>query len=195
MNYLAHAFLSGQDEDLLVGNFIGDAVKGKAINGYPATIRRGIRLHRAIDEYTDRHPVYRQSRSRLSGRYRHYAGVLTDIFYDHFLARNWQQYHHDPLPVYTHWVYAVLARQAAALPERVNYMLQFMVPQNWLLNYANLTGIQKVLSGMARRTTFESGMENALDELQQYYTELEEEFATFFPQLQTFVQQKLKEKA
>ncbi len=195
MNYLAHAFLSGQDEDLLVGNFIGDAVKGKAINGYPATIRKGISLHRAIDEYTDHHPVYRQSRARLSGRYRHYAGVLTDIFYDHYLARNWQQYHHDPLPVYTRWVYAVLARQAAALPERVNYMLQFMVPQNWLLNYANLEGIQKVLNGMARRTTFESGMENALDELQQYYTELEEEFTAFFPQLQTFVQRKLKKKA
>src|SRR6188768_77560 len=99
MNFLAHLYLSGNDNKIMVGNFIADFVKGRvALNQFEPAIIRGIELHRAIDEYTDNHPVVTISKNRLRPTYRHYSGVIVDVFYDHFLARNWNTYHSDLLP-------------------------------------------------------------------------------------------------
>ena len=99
MNFLAHLYLSGDNEQIIVGNFIGDFVKGRnALQTFDPTIALGIELHRAIDQFTDTHPVVRSSKDRLRPKYRHYAGVIVDIFYDHFLARKWNDYHKTPLP-------------------------------------------------------------------------------------------------
>ena len=191
MNYLAHAYLSGEDEEILIGNFIADAVKGKAVNDYSDNIRRGIILHRFIDEFTDNHPMHKASRSKLHKRYSHYSGVLVDIYYDHFLAKNWLEYSDTPLNDYTSWLYASLENNKAILPERINYMLQYMIPQNWLLNYAHLKGIDRVLKGMSNRTKFDSQMEHGVEELELYYAEFEHEFTEFFPELIDFTEKKL----
>jgi len=191
VNYLAHAYLSGDDDDILVGNFIADAVKGKAVDTFSGGIRRGIVLHRFIDEFTDHHPLHRASRTKLTGNYGHYAGVLVDIFYDHFLAKNWQVYATVPLPEFTARVYAVVHAQDEILPERIKYMLTYMVPQNWLLNYAHLKGIKKVLRGMANRTKFDSQMEHGVEDLQRHYTDFEAEFTDFFPELIDFARHKM----
>ena len=191
MNYLAHAYLSGDNELLLIGNFIADAVKGKAMDDYSSEIRRGIVLHRAIDEYTDQHPLHRQSRQRLHPKYGHYAGVMIDIYYDHFLANNWSTYSSHSLADYTQKVYALLDENASILPERINFMLQYMIPQNWLLNYAKLEGIRKVLRGMANRAKFESKMESGVEDLEQNYEAFEAEFTSFFPELNNYVNNKL----
>ena len=191
MNYLAHAYLSGEDEEILIGNFIADAVKGKAVNDYSNNIRRGIILHRFIDEFTDNHPMHKASRAKLHKRYSHYSGVLVDIYYDHFLAKNWLEYSDTPLNDYTSWLYAILENNTAILPERINYMLQYMIPQNWLLNYAHLKGIDRVLKGMSNRTKFDSQMEHGVEELELYYAEFEHEFTEFFPELIDFTEKKL----
>lgn len=191
MNYLAHAYLSGEDEEILIGNFIADAVKGKAVNDYSDNIRRGIILHRFIDEFTDNHPMHKASRAKLHKRYSHYSGVLVDIYYDHFLAKNWLEYSDTPLNDYTSWLYASLENNTAILPERINYMLQYMIPQNWLLNYAHLKGIDRVLKGMSNRTKFDSQMEHGVEELELYYAEFEHEFTEFFPELIDFTEKKL----
>lgn len=191
MNYLAHAYLSGDDRELLVGNFIADAVKGKAMDNFADGIKRGIVLHRAIDDYTDNHPLHKVSRVRLRERYGHYSGVLVDIFYDHFLAKNWSNYSAIRLLDYTMYVFGVMEENEDVLPERINYMLQFMVPQNWLLNYANLEGIRRVLRGMANRARFESNMENGVEDLILSYGEFEADFTRFFPDLQEFVHHKI----
>lgn len=191
MNYLAHAYLSGEDEEILIGNFIADAVKGKAVNDYSDNIRRGIILHRFIDEFTDNHPMHKASRAKLHKRYSHYSGVLVDIYYDHFLAKNWLEYSDTPLNDYTSWLYASLENNKAILPERINYMLQYMIPQNWLLNYAHLKGIDRVLKGMSNRTKFDSQMEHGVEELELYYAEFEHEFTEFFPELIDFTEKKL----
>ena len=191
MNYLAHAYLSGEDEEILIGNFIADAVKGKAVNDYSDNIRRGIILHRFIDEFTDNHPMHKASRAKLHKRYSHYSGVLVDIYYDHFLAKNWLEYSDTPLNDYTSWLYASLENNTAILPERINYMLQYMIPQNWLLNYAHLKGIDRVLQGMSNRTKFDSQMEHGVEELELYYAEFEHEFTEFFPELIDFTEKKL----
>ena len=192
MNYLAHAYLSGDNEELLIGNFIADAVKGKMMDDYSDYIRNGIILHRSIDEYTDNHHLHKQSRTRLHPRYSHYAGVIVDIYYDHFLAKNWLKYSDQSLVDYTKSVYDLLDNKSDILPERINYMLKYMVPQNWLLNYANFEGLRKVFRGMANRAKFDSKMENAVEDLQENYELFEEEFTNFFPDLKVFVSKKIQ---
>lgn len=187
MNFLAHCYLSGQDPDLITGNFIGDFVKGRNLASiYGQRIAKGVDLHRAIDEFTDHHPVVKESKNRLRPAYRHYSGVLVDIFYDHFLAAAWDAYSDTPLDDYAARVYQLITDQHAILPERVNQMLPFMIRYNWLRNYAHLEGIERVLGGMARRTTFQSNMEHATVELRNSYHEFRAEFDAFFPDLQKF---------
>jgi len=191
VNYLAHLYLSGSNEGLLIGNFIADAVKGKAMNTYSDEVRRGIVLHRAIDQFTDDHPLHRASRTKLHHRYGHYSGVLVDIYYDHFLAKYWHDYSDTELLAYTKEVYAVMQKNKAVLPERITYMLQYMIPHNWLYNYANLEGVHKVFCGMAKRTKFESNMETGVEDLKEKYDEFKADFTDFFPQLKEFVKNKV----
>lgn len=186
MNYLAHLFLSGNDPEIMTGNFIGDHVKGKNYPGFSAGMIKGIELHRAIDHFTDTHPVVLTSKERLRPVFHKYAPVITDIFYDHFLAANFYQYAQTELPLYTRFAYGVMEERAYLLPEKAKRMLSYMIPQNWLLHYASIEGIHKALSGMARRATFESGMEKAAEYLAQDYSDYEKEFALFFPELMVF---------
>ena len=192
MNYLAHAFLSGADEELLVGNFIADSVRGNQWQHYSPRIGQGIMLHRLIDTFTDSHSVVLQSKERLRPKYRKYAGVITDIFYDHFLAANFLQFSPFTLAQYAQHVYAVVKRYHQVLPERVNYFLPYMINQNWLLGYAELAGIRKSLTGLSRRTAFVSDMEKATDELEYYYKLFSDEFFLFFPDLQAYVQEQIQ---
>jgi acyl carrier protein phosphodiesterase len=192
VNYLAHVFLSGDDDELLVGNFIADAVKGNTMNDFSKGIIRGIKLHRLIDEFTDRHSLHKASRIKLHKRYGHYSGVMIDIFYDHFLAKNWENYSDKSLKEYTEDVYLKIDNYRDILPERISYMLKYMVPQNWLLNYANLEGIDRVLRGMASRAKFASGMETGVEELTRYNLEFGVEFSQFFPELRQFVNSKIE---
>ncbi|QLH32408.1 MAG: DUF479 domain-containing protein [Cyclobacteriaceae bacterium] len=184
MNFLAHLYLSGHDEEVMVGNFIGDFVRGRAIyEQFPHRIALGIELHREIDEFTDNHPVVLESKIRLRPKYRHYAPVIVDMFYDHYLAVNWKNYHPQPLSDYAQHAYRVLEKFEAHLPQQVKYMMPYMIEGNWLLNYAKPEGIYRALSGMAKRTPYDSKMDEAIQELELYYKDFEKEFLHFFPDL------------
>lgn len=187
MNYLAHLYLSGNDEQRMIGNFIADHVKGKAIHNFPEGVKEGIFLHRRIDEFTDSHPVVAESKLRLRSTFHKYAPVIVDVFYDHFLARDWLTYHHQALPQFAAETYELLQRHDNLLPDRTRYMLGYMSSQNWLLHYSTVEGIHKALSGMARRTSFSSGMENAAEHLSLHYDEFGSEFNRFFADLRSFV--------
>lgn len=191
MNYLAHTFLSGDNEELLVGNFIADSVRGSQLQMFSAGVAQGIRLHRQIDAFTDAHPVVQLSKERLRPDYRKFAGVITDVYYDHFLAAHFDEYSALSLPAYTQSVYALVKKYDAILPERVKYFLPYMIEQNWLLNYAHISGIRKSLTGLSRRTAFTSNMETAADELQLNYSLYQEEFGLFFPDLIGFVKSQI----
>lgn len=187
MNFLAHLYLSGNDCNVMTGNFIGDFVKGRDLAAkFGTDIARGVELHRSIDEFTDHHPVVRLSKDRLRPKYRHYSGVIIDIFYDHFLAANWKTYSEEPLPIYANRVYKLISDQEAVLPDRANQMLPYMIRYNWLVNYGNLEGIQRVLNGMSRRATFESKMDEATADLEISYPAFKSEFDEFFPALKSF---------
>ncbi len=186
MNFLAHLYLSGSNPQVQLGNFIGDFVRGKDLSErYHPKIVKGIQLHRVIDEFTDSHSIVKQSKERLRPKYRHYAPVIVDIYYDHFLAINWHLYHPDLLPDYAEQCYAMVLRNEAILPEQVKWMMPHMVKGNWLVNYARIEGIEKVLNGMARRSKFDSKMNEAGAELVQYHNEFNQEFQSFFPLLKS----------
>lgn len=192
MNFLAHIFLSNNDNQITIGNFIADGIRGKRYKKYPINIQKGILLHRQIDTFTDAHPTVRMSTKRLHRNYGHYSGVIVDILYDHFLAKNWTQYSHIPLPDYIENFYDLLEDNFETLPVRIQKMMPHMIADNWLLSYAKIEGIQKVLDGMNRRTKNRSGMNTATVELQEFYTEFEEEFTSFFEELRAFSEEKLK---
>lgn len=193
MNFLAHIYLSGDEELIAIGNFIADGIRGKQYRKFPKDLQIGILLHRQIDTFTDAHPVVRQSTKRLHTNYSHYSGVIVDILYDHFLAKNWSIYSNIPLNLYVDRFYQSLETNFELLPTRIQKMIPFMVADNWLLNYAHLEGIQRVLDGMNRRTRNISGMNQATNELKEFYPQFEEEFTIFFDELRVFAQQKLIE--
>ena len=193
MNYLAHIYLSNEEEEITLGNFIADGVKGKKYVQFPLGIQQGILLHRAIDSYTDAHPIVRKSTKRLHKKYSHYSGVIVDILYDHFLAKNWTQYHSIPLHKYTENFYNLINSNFDRLTPRIQKMMPYMIEQNWLLSYASIDGIGKILDQMNRRTNNQSKMNLAVLELTTYYKEFEDEITLFFEDLKKYSKNKILE--
>lgn len=193
MNFLAHIYLSGEDDRITIGNFIADKIHGKAYKKYPFDIQKGILLHREIDTFTDAHPIVRQSTKRLHINYGHYSSVIVDILYDHFLAKNWKTYSTIPLKDFSVSFYNLLEESYEILPLRIQNLMPFMIADNWLLNYSKIEGVQRVLDGMNRRTKYKSKMNEATKELKIHYDEFEEEFTLFFDELITFSKNKLIE--
>lgn len=183
MNYLAHIYLSGSNDLVTIGNFIADGIKGKQYKPYPKDIQIGILLHRHIDTYTDAHKTVRLSTKRLHEKYSHYSGVIVDILYDHFLAKNWYTYSTIPLEDYINDFYDSLKANYDILPLRIQKMMPYMVADNWLLSYASIEGISRILEGMNKRTKNRSSMNEAVVELELFYTEFENEFSDFFNEL------------
>ncbi len=187
MNFLAHLYLSYNNENLIIGNYIADSVKGKDTQNYPLKIQQGIALHRAIDTFTDAHPIFRKSKRRLHKRYRHYSSVIIDIFYDYFLAKNWNKYSAVPLDIFSQDIYKLLKKNEALLPRSSKLFYNYMVSYNILYNYQKLDAIAEVLKGMNNRTKGKSQMNLAISDLRVLENEFEEDFTIFFKELIVFV--------
>ncbi|WP_420601896.1 ACP phosphodiesterase [Flagellimonas sp.] len=190
MNFLAHIYLSFGDKEITLGNFFADHIRGNKFKHFPEKIQKGILLHREIDTYTDSHPIAKQSSKRLHKNYSHYSRVIVDIFYDHFLAKNWFNYSDVPLEKYVDDFYDLLEDNFNMLPLATQRMMPYMITDNWLLSYSNLKGISKVLDGMNRRTKNKSKMNFAVLDLEEHYEAFENEFVLFFEELITFSHQK-----
>ena len=178
---------------ITIGNFIADGIKGKKYVKYPKEIQKGILLHRGIDSFTDFHPSVRKSTKRLHENYGHYSGVIVDILYDHFLAKNWNKYHSQPLDEYIQDFYQLLRNSFDVLTPRIKRMMPYMISDNWLLSYATVEGISKILVQMNRRTNNTSKMNFAIIELEEHYKEFENEFTSFFEELKVFSKNKIIE--
>ncbi len=193
MNYLAHLYLSGENDSIKIGNFIADSIKGKKYKLYPENIQKGILLHRQIDSFTDNDDIVKQSKKRLNKRYGHYKGVIIDILYDHFLAKNWLKYATTSLHIFTQSFYNTLQNNYDILPDRVQFLMPYLVKDDWLVSYATLEGIEKVLIGMNKRTQEKAQMHLAINDLKENYNDFENDFTLFFEKLRTFSVLKLKE--
>jgi acyl carrier protein phosphodiesterase len=191
MNFLAHIYLSGDNDLIKIGNFMADGIRGKHFENYPLEIQKGIKLHRFIDTYTDAHLVFRKSTKRLHQNYHHYAGVIVDVFYDHFLAKNWSNYSSETLVDFTENFYQSLRDNYDFLSERTKGMMPYMIEYNWLVSYQTVEGISRILTQMDSRTKNESKMRFSPNELIEYYTEFEQDFTSFFEDVKIQSQQKL----
>jgi acyl carrier protein phosphodiesterase len=187
MNFLAHLFLSGDNEEILVGNLLGDFMKGRKINSFSGNILKGIELHRKIDDYTDNHPLVIQTKQRLRPVFRHYAPVVADVYYDHFLASNWKEYSNIPLKDFTRWCYDVLRKHKELFPPRFQRALIYMRFRNLLLSYATLRGISFAFERISFRAEHASNLEYATDEIKKNYQLYLAEFKEFFPELQKHI--------
>lgn len=186
VNYLAHLYLAGDDPGLLVGGFIADAVKGRQIEQFSEPVVKGIRLHRQIDMFTDAHPVIERGKEALRPKFRKFSGIVMDVFGDHFLAKNWEQYSGIDLRDFAEQTYSMLHTHKEVFPERSRYTLHYMSMQDWLYNYRHIEGIKRALGGLARRSVFPSGMETAHKELERHYLFYQSIFSEFLPELIVF---------
>lgn len=164
------------------------------MNDFESEIKLGIELHRHIDDFTDNHDVVLESKKRLRPTYRHYSPVIVDLYYDHFLGKFWRDYSEIELSIFTEDFYKSTRQYGSIIPEKAKNMLFYMEKDNWLLNYQHMEGIQKALSGMARRTPFNSKMEKSIKDLELHYDFFQQEFKDFFPSLQESCAQFLKDK-
>lgn len=191
MNFLAHIYLSGENDLIKIGNFMADGIRGKQFEHFPYDVQKGILLHRFIDTYTDSHDTFRKSTKRLHERYHHYAGVIVDIIYDHFLAKNWTQYSDEQLESFINRFYTSLQDNYGILTEKTQGLMPYMIERNWLLSYRTPEGIHQILTQMDRRSKNISQMQYAIEELTEFYDEFEEEFTSFFEEMKTQAKAKL----
>ena len=162
---------------------MADGIRGKHFDNFPLDVQKGIVLHRAIDTFTDAHPIFRQSTKRLHANYHHYSGIIVDIFYDHFLAKNWNTYSDEKLEYFTERFYQSLKDNYESLTLKTQKMMPYMIDHNWLLSYQTIAGIEDVLVKMDNRMKREANMRFAVAELKIFYSEFEQEFTTFFEEL------------
>lgn len=173
MNYLGHLYLSGNNDQLLIGNFIGDYVKGNQYDCYSSEIKKGILFHRAIDEFTDRNEHWIKVKESLQPVYKRYAGVVADIFVDHFLAKNWDNYSDIQLHWYAKWVYAVFLQHFNELPKRVQEFVPYIIQHRRLQSYAKIKGIDVSLRIMSIRTSLPDKSDDAIRLLKENYSDFE----------------------
>lgn len=192
MNFLAHIYLSGDNPRIQIGNFMGDGIRGKDYLRFHSDIQTGVLLHRQIDTFTDAHPVFRQSKHRLVPAYNHFSGIIVDMFYDHFLAKNWAKYSNVPLLTFTNQFYGALLCYHNELNNKTKHLIPYMTKNNWLYNYQYIDYLEKILRQMENRFSHPSNMHQSVRELKQHYSEFEEEFTIFFAELSTFAQRKLE---
>jgi acyl carrier protein phosphodiesterase len=186
VNFLAHLYLSGVDPEILVGNFMGDFVKGRVGDAYPPRLKDGIVLHRRIDTFAQHHPLFHQSRQRLATRYGLYRGVLVDLFYDHFLALEWEQWSDEPLAVWLAQARLVVEGHRSYLPERLQGLVAVLF-EELLPSYREVTGVGRALERMSRRVRRPNPLAGGEEELVLHYTGLGDDFRQFLPEAREFV--------
>ena len=188
MNFLAHLYLAEGSPEFRVGNLLPDFLRGEEIP-VGAEFRRGMGLHQAVDVFTDAHPIFLVSKRRISPVHRRFSGVLIDVFYDHFLATGWAEYSSVSLQEFNREAYALLVGHAPRLPSPVQLAFSRMIEQDWLASYAQVDGVRLTLGRIARRLRRPYPLEEAVEELEANYEELQRDFRVFFPELQDFVRE------
>ena len=192
MNFLAHTYLSGCNEEIIVGNFMGDYVKGRNYLYFPEQVKKGILIHRDIDSFTDTHEITRVSKQRVAARYHKYAGIITDIFYDHFLASLWDNYSTLPLHEFVNRTYDLLKRNYKVLPDAIKMWFPTFLENNWMMAYTTVDGIELVLELMSANTSLPDHSAYAVEVLRDQYSVFMDDFLVFFPSIIQFLEEKYK---
>ncbi len=183
MNYLAHLFLSKNSPGSMLGNFLGDFVKGDVEGRFPPEVVEGIRNHRRVDLFTDRHEIVMASKQVISPSRARYAGIIVDVLYDHFLSRNWAFYSTSRLDEFVDAAYKNLSSHTAPIPPRAAFVIDKMIREDWLRSYKTMDGLDGTFKRMSQRLKKTNDLSSAVEDLQAHYTRLNLLFLEFFPQL------------
>jgi acyl carrier protein phosphodiesterase len=191
MNYLAHAYLSFNDSDILLGNMISDFVKGKKQYDFSSEILKGIKLHRAIDAFTDDHPATKKAKQYFKPSVGAYSGAFVDVAYDHFLANDNNCFTAATLKSFAEKTYDILEGYQALMPERFAFMFPYMKSQNWFVHYRSMQGTRQSFGGVVRRAVYLNNSDGAFSAFEQNYLALQKCYSEFFPELKQFAAQHL----
>lgn len=188
MNFLAHFHLSPANADAVAGAFLGDFVRGPVEThvDLPEIMRRGITLHRQIDAFTDRHPVWRRSADRLAPERRRLGGIIIDVIYDHYLCRNWLSFSQQLLEEFAEFCYDCLLSRTQFMEPDVRRVVRRMREYDWLNSYREIDGIGVAFDRMSRRAPVLAEIPLAMDDFRENYEEMEGDFLEFYPELSTF---------
>jgi acyl carrier protein phosphodiesterase len=187
MHFLAHLHLSGESEERMIGNFVGEVLKIKNPDKYDERILEGLLMHDSIDEFTHNHPIVKRSMERLGARNAKNADKIIDVYYDHFLAANWESYSTISLNEYVAHVHKVLLKNQDLLPFKVKFMLPALIKGNWLGKYATLGGVHQATIELNKKATAQFHILQAMDDVINNYPALKQDFAEFYPELVEFV--------
>jgi len=186
MNILIHLFFSQNDENIILGNFIADYIRGiNRIKGYPPQIQSGIKLHQWIDNYSDNNLIVKKSISIFSPLLKHYAPVAVDVIYDHFMSNNWENFSKKSLFNTIDEFYIILENNYNILPNKAKRAVDHMIKNNWLIMYKDLSGLKNIFEWMDTRASFEANLTNSIDILLEYYSEIEDDFFAFINKMIT----------
>lgn len=187
MNWLAHLFLSEPDVEMRLGNLLADIVKGTERQKLNSQIQRGIKCHQIIDQFTDNHLIFQRSKQRLNPDYRRFSGVIVDVFYDHYLAKNWGNYTNIGLNDFTNEIYTSFQNYPGQIPYIVRQLITRVAAEDWLGSYQQISGVENTLIRISRRLTRRTNkhfmLHLSISELINYYNEFEQDFLDFFPDL------------
>jgi acyl carrier protein phosphodiesterase len=186
MNHLAHFFLSNNNDDLAIGNFVADFITNKEVPTFTPSVQTGIMLHREIDSFTDVHPMVKASTKRLHPFHHKYSPVIVDIYYDYLLGKNWTTFQPDPsvsLTVFTQNIYVLLKQRQDELPEKLQKMIHRMIADDWLMKYTTIEGLHQAFKRIEKAAAFPGNFGNAAQHLKDFLPEFDEEFKLFFPDL------------
>ena len=192
MNYLAHAYLSFHDPEILVGNMISDFVKGKKKFDYPPGIQKGIQLHRDIDQFTDKHPMTKRAQIVFREHYGLYSGAFVDVSYDYFLANDKSIFSNPDISAFTKKTYSMLSQYQELFPGKFAMMFPYMKEQDWLFNYQFKWGIEKSFGGVVRRAVYMNEHETAFRLFEENVDELQTCYNLFFPELKAYTLNQFK---
>jgi acyl carrier protein phosphodiesterase len=187
MNWLAHLYLSEPETEFRLGNLLADQVRGPDRTKMSPAFLRGVACHQTIDAFAESHPVVKRSRQRIGPEHRRFSGILVDVFYDHFLARNWGQFAPMPLEQFTHEAYAVFTPYIPMLPEEARITMERIIGHDWLTSYREIAGIEDVLGRLSGRLSERMqrpvSLHLSVKDLQGHHDEFEADFQGFFPDL------------
>lgn len=189
MNFLAHIYLSCDNEDLLIGNFIADFIRNKEVPNFSPEIQKGIILHRQIDTFTDEHPLVKKGTRRLQEAHHKYAPVIVDVWYDYLLANNWDRYSGESLDDFCEGVYQVLEKRIDELPLKLQKRLPMMIEHKWLQAYGTNDGIRYTFKRLSERLSKPEYLDGVVDNLLGFNEEMTEEFNLFFPEVIEYVRE------
>ncbi|WP_413531749.1 ACP phosphodiesterase [Empedobacter brevis] len=188
MNFVAHQYLSFGNPQLQIGNLLGEIVKGKQYLDYPTMIQKGILLHRSIDTFTDSNIIVKQSSSYFHETQHKFAPIIIDVIYDYFLIKHWTNFSGIPFEEFKTNSYQFFKNEYDSFPKKLQETIFYLLKYDWFNNYSTLEGIQKTLKGIGSRTKFENNLHEALPEIEKNYHYLENDFLSFFPQIQKHCQ-------